>query len=408
MKILHVNCLDTGSTGKIISSISRFMALEKHESVLCAATCLGEEKSFLKCYRTSLPKEQGIYRRISFLLGLRYGFAPFSTRRILRIIKNERPDVVHLHSINCNMVNIYALLRFLKHRSIPTVVTNHAEFLYTGSCSHAGECTGFLANCGNCPHLFEAAESKLFDRTATAHEKMKIAFDGFDRLAIVSVSPWVKERASASSIMKSLSHRVILNGVDTDVFCPRSAKYSDEHYGIPAGAKVVFHATASFTDRKGDPKGGEHVLAMARRFASQNVVFLVAGRHSISNELPKNVRLLGEIRDQEELAGLYSRADLTLVTSFRETFSMPVAESLCCGTPVVGFCAGGPESIALSAFSAFCPFGDEEALYGLTESWLPFKSTDRAGSIVSAAVEYYSSERMAKEYYELYQSLKKE
>ncbi len=32
---------------------------------------------------------------------------------------------------------------------------------------------------------------------------------------------------------------------------------------------------------------------------------------------------------------------------------MVTAESLCCGTPVVGFTAGGPESIAIDAFSNF-------------------------------------------------------
>ena len=47
---------------------------------------------------------------------------------------------------------------------------------------------------------------------------------------------------------------------------------------------------------------------------------------------------------------LYSAVDLTLITSQRETFSMPVAESLCCGTPVVGFDTGGiPQQLSDSA-----------------------------------------------------------
>jgi len=37
---------------------------------------------------------------------------------------------------------------------------------------------------------------------------------------------------------------------------------------------------------------------------------------------------------------------------------MPVAESLCCGTPVVGFKAGGPESIAPSQFAHFADQGN--------------------------------------------------
>ena len=41
------------------------------------------------------------------------------------------------------------------------------------------------------------------------------------------------------------------------------------------------------------------------------------------------------------LAEYYSLVDVTVITSFHETFSMVVAESLSCGTPIVGFKAGG-------------------------------------------------------------------
>ena len=37
---------------------------------------------------------------------------------------------------------------------------------------------------------------------------------------------------------------------------------------------------------------------------------------------------------------------------------MVTAESLCCGTPVVGFKAGAPEQIAIKEFSEFVEYGD--------------------------------------------------
>ena len=58
-----------------------------------------------------------------------------------------------------------------------------------------------------------------------------------------------------------------------------------------------------------------------------------------------------QVEDQSELAAFYSLADVTLLTSEKETFSMVCAESLCCGTPVVGFQAGAPEGISLPAVS---------------------------------------------------------
>ena len=47
-----------------------------------------------------------------------------------------------------------------------------------------------------------------------------------------------------------------------------------------------------------------------------------------------------------------------------ESFSMPVLESLCCGTPVYGFKAGGPESVCPEEMkNNFVDNGDINALF---------------------------------------------
>lgn len=72
------------------------------------------------------------------------------------------------------------------------------------------------------------------------------------------------------------------------------------------------------------------------------------------------------------LAAWYSAADAALLTSHRETFSLVTAESLCCGTPVVGFRAGGPESIAPPSCCKFVEYGDLDALEpALRSGWKP-------------------------------------
>ena len=95
-----------------------------------------------------------------------------------------------------------------------------------------------------------------------------------------------------------------------------------------------------------DVKGGYYLPLIARKLPNYKFI-VVASRHSDSLPgMPKNIHLWGRAKTQEELSQLYSEADVTLLLSKRETFSMVTAESLCCGTPVVGFKAGGPESIA--------------------------------------------------------------
>ena len=187
MKILHINCSDTGSTGRIVQDICAEANIRGWDSVSLFPRKHREANPGIREYEVSLPFEQGIYRRIYHLYGLHYGFAPLSTRKILHYIWQEKPDVVHLHSINCATVNIYRLVWFLKRKNIATVITNHAEFMYTGNCPHAYECEKWLTGCGKCPDLFAASDSKLFDRTHTAWMKMKKAFQGHENVSVVSV-----------------------------------------------------------------------------------------------------------------------------------------------------------------------------------------------------------------------------
>jgi len=52
---------------------------------------------------------------------------------------------------------------------------------------------------------------------------------------------------------------------------------------------------------------------------------------------------------------------------------MVCAESLSCGTPVVGFQAGAPEIISIKRFSEFVPQGDIDALKDVVRNWLSKK-----------------------------------
>ena len=90
---------------------------------------------------------------------------------------------------------------------------------------------------------------------------------------------------------------------------------------------------------------------MSKYFPEYN--FLIIGDAQQKSSYPENMIFTGRIQDQHLLGELYSLADVCLLTSVKETFSMVTVESLCCGTPVVGFQAGGPENIALPAYSTF-------------------------------------------------------
>jgi glycosyltransferase involved in cell wall biosynthesis len=220
------------------------------------------------------------------------------------------------------------------------------------------------------------------------------------------VSPWLQERAAASPILKGKKHRVILNGLDAKVFCPRpftpQLSGADDHFR----AGTVFHATAMFRDHPEDHKGGWYIVRLAERLRKDGIRFIVAGKHEINGRLPDNVILLGPVRDQNRMAEYYSGADVTVISSRRETFSMVCAESLCCGTPVAGFRAGGPETISLPEYSRFCKYGDLDALEKCVRELLKDgNNADRAAKIAERAAIIYDRERMADRYIEIYRQL---
>ena len=389
MKILQVNNVYAEkSTGKL--------TMQLHEGLLKrgieAVAVYGRGRTFrgegvIRLCPDWYGKFQSLLSRVT---GMPYGGCLLSTWRLMGIIRREKPDVVHLQCINGHFVNIYRLIRWLKKNRIKTVVSLHAEFMYTANCGHAYECMQWQTGCKHCPNGKTANKSWLFDRTKWSFRAMQKAFAGFEEDCVVTpVSPWTQMRGQQSLILGKFPFETVLNGVDTGIF------HRDDTLPEPATALCV---TAHFSPDPNHHKGGWYLIQLAKRMPDVN--FLVAGKQDSTGDIPGNLHLLGEIRDQKVLAALYRRAKVSLLVGKRETFSMPCAESLCCGTPVVGFRAGAPEQIALEAFSDFAPHGDLDTLETLLRQWLR-REVDRA-ALGKAAETAYSTDTMVTHFMEVY------
>lgn len=399
MKVLQVNCVyRKGSTGKIVYDVHTELQKQGIESIVCYGR--GAKIREPHVYKTCPESYSKLQNLLSRFTGLMYGGCFFSTAKLIRTIKKEKPDIVHLHCINGYFVNIYRLVTWLKRSGIKTVLTLHAEFMHTANCGHAYECEKWKMGCGHCSRLRRETKSLFLDRTHISWRRMKKAFEGFDdNLYITSVSPWLKNRAEASPILQGKKHAVVFNGLDTNVFFHRCVDGIRAELGL-GGERIVFHATPFFTLDPAHIKGGYYVNELAKRLAGQNIRVLVAGSYADDIKVAENILLLGRVANQERLAALYSMADVTLLASKRETFSMVTAESLACGTPVVGFLAGAPETIALRDYSAFVSYGDIEALAESIKRFLEYPPTK--DEVFSAAAAAYAKEKMAEDYIAVY------
>jgi teichuronic acid biosynthesis glycosyltransferase TuaC len=138
---------------------------------------------------------------------------------------------------------------------------------------------------------------------------------------------------------------VLRNGVDTAVFHPVDGK----RWRLMTGnASLVFCSVGLLIERKG------HEYAIRALAEFEDAHLLIAGTGPLRDSLESlaatlglsaRVHFLGAL-PHEDLASLYSAADVMILATSREGWPNVVLESMGCGTPVVATNIGGiPEII---------------------------------------------------------------
>lgn len=399
MRVLQINIFyNQGSTGKIVDDIHQRLVRDGHESYVVFGR--GEdwqEKDPEHIYRTTPGNRSEIYRKISRITGLRYNTAYLETLKLLKHIDRIKPDIIHLHCLNCAYVNPFLLLNHLGKNNYNVLVTHHADVTITANCDHAFECERWKIGCGHCSTFRSEKRSFFIDATHLSWMQMWRAFAKVKNLYASGVSGWMTERVKQSPFFKDKECRTILNGLDTNSFTYKGkSKSLREKFRIQENEKIVIHVTPNFSASN---KGGKYVIELAQRMPE--IKFFIIGIKSYETvNLPQNVIPIGHTNSKEELAEYYSMADVTLLTSYRESFSMVTAESLCCGTPVVGFKAGAPETITIPEYSEFVGYGDIERLQSETNK-LIIRGIDKI-ELSKQALLKYNAEKMYQEYKEYY------
>lgn len=402
MKILQINIFyDEGSTGKIVADIHQRLLRDGHKSYVVFGR--GKEWQLQDpqlLYRTTPGKRSELYRKFSRITGLRYNTAYLETWKLLKHIDEIKPDIVHLHCMNCAYIEPYILLKHLGEKNYKVLVTHHADVTITANCDHAFECNKWQTGCGHCKTNRTEKRSFFIDATHRSWIQMKNAFARVKQLYASGVSDWMTNRVRQSPFFTNSECRTILNGVDTEAFTYRAdTKDIRTGLGIKDGDKVVLHVTPNFS---APIKGGKYIIELAE--GMPEIKFIVVGiRKKEIQNLPNNIIPISHTSSKTELAKFYSLANVTVLTSYRESFSMVTAESLCCGTPVVGFKAGAPETVALPEYSDFVEYGDITALEDSISNMIELRVKKR--NLSKIAQERYDAETMYTKYRNFYESI---
>lgn len=405
-KIVMINCsYKEYSTGIIIESIVR--NLSEYYEVYSFAE-MGEREKFDKQHDFLISAHWllWIHNKMAQIFGLYFWFGVFPTWKLIRKLRKIKPEILHLHCPNMGTLQLPMVLKYAAKDQIPVIMTNHCEVFYTSGCWHADECLAFVDGCRQCKQRKKNGKPDL---VKVEWRILQSCYSNLKRHTMIAVSPWQRERMDIAKLAERARRVTILNGINTGIFEERKDAEQQafcKNILGKSGRKyehVILHVTASFSVEEKDQKGGKYLVSIAEKM--KTVLFLVVGDYNIRNAsiLPENVRLMGYTANQKELSRYYSMADITLLTSKRETFGMVCAESLCCGTPVVGFRNGGSDSIADRRYSSFVPHGDVKRLIEEIEKWLDFKRYHP--SIGEKERELYGMETMTEKYKKEYDLL---
>ena len=358
MKVVQINAVcGVGSTGRICEELNNMLLQSGHEGVVLYGNGSSDYAHSKKVASGIGVKVHGLLSR---MLGKNASYSPFATKKILTFLKDYQPDVVHLHNLHGNFVNLKPLLRYLAERDIPTVLTLHDCWFFTGKCTHytAEGCYKWQTGCHNCPKLKADIPSWFFDRTPQMWEEKKRLFGAIPRLAVVGVSDWITKEAERSFLGNAKIVKTIHNGIDLTVFKPTDGNVL-ERYGISKSKKVILGVSAGWSITK----GLDVFTALAKRLNNEEYQIVLVGTDSETDKnLPENIISIHRTENQKELAELYTVADLFVNPTRQDTYPTVNMEAIACGTPVATFRTGGSPEILDANTGSVVPCDDIDAL----------------------------------------------
>ena len=402
MKILQINAVfGHKSTGVIIKDIGDAVERAGGEAHFA---CQTKSCDTPRTYTVGCAFDWKAHALLSRVFGKQAYFSRHATKKLIKHIENISPNVVHLHNLHSNFINLNMLLDFLGKRDIPTVVTMHDCWYFTGKCYHYQDvgCDKFTTDCKGCPKRRANPPSFFFDRAADMLADRKRYFGRIPTLHFVGCSDWICNEARRG-FLKDMNVSRIYNGVDTDIFKPTDRNAARAEYSIPQGARVFMGMANKWLAPE-----NEGLVQRAAESIGEDNILLIAGcsdadKAKISSLGLKNVISVGYVAGREALAKIYGMADVFVNATHADTLPTVNMESICCGTPVVTYASCGSPELILPGCGKVVARGDQGALIEATLS-----VTDRIdGASLAAAREAFDKNKCYEKYIELYKALMK-
>lgn len=358
MNIIHINSFNIGSTGNIMIQLAD-AARERGDNVyICCPSCPDNWKKKLdhQIYIGNYFSKR-VHQKLFEYTGYNDCFSVLSTINFLRKLKTLQPNIIHLHNLHNCYINLPILFRYIKRNNIKVVWTLHDCWALTGQCPYftLAKCDKWKTGCHDCPQI-HVYPSAIVDRTKTMWKLKKKWFTGVENMTIVTPSQWLADLVK-QSYLKEYPVKVIHNGIDLSVFKPTPSDFREKH-GISPEKKVLLGVAFGWGRRK----GLDVFIELAKRLSNEYQIVLVGTDENTDKLLPENVISIHRTENQQQLAEIYTAADVFVNPTREENYPTVNMESLACGTPVITFTTGGSPEIPDVTCGSVVPVDDIDAL----------------------------------------------
>lgn len=328
-KLVEINSVCNGSTGKIMCSIAKEASNQGFETFCFFGRGLpNKEINSIK-----FGNKLSVYFHA---LIARFGFngvgSYFSTKKMLKKLEKINPDVIHLHNIHGYYLNFKLFFNYLKKKYKGKIIwTLHDCWSFTGHCSHftMAKCNKWKKKCSNCPQL-NVYPKVLFDNTKREYNMKKKLFLGLSNLTIVTPSQWLVDLVK-QSFLKDYTLQVINNGINLDIFKPTFDVDIYNRYNIPENKKILLGVANIWEQRK----GLNIFLELSKKIKKDTIIVLVGLTKKQIKNLPNNIIGIERTDNIYDLVKIYSISSVFVNPSLEETFSLVTIEAMACGIPVV-------------------------------------------------------------------------
>ncbi|MBQ7341847.1 MAG: glycosyltransferase [Alistipes sp.] len=397
--LLQINITaNWGSTGKIAEQIGMCAMRHGWDSYIAYGRSVNPSKSNL----IKVGSKLGVYWHVlESRLFDNHGLASrCATHKLIKQIKKIQPDIIHLHNIHGYYINYKILFEYLNSIDTPVVWTLHDCWTFTGHCSHFIEtgCYKWQKECYDCAYHHVYPKS-LSDRSRYNFRIKKRLFTAKSNCCLVPVSKWVLG-LTHDSFLRGMRSHLIYNGIDTKIFSPRHTDHIRKKYELYDKFTIIAAATLW-----SESKGLYDFTKLRAKLPDDYSIILVGLSESQIESLPEGIIGITRTKSQEELAELYSAADVVLSMSHAETCGLTLIEGMACGTPAITYSAGGTDEVITGETGFLVKFGDIE---GVANAIYTIKTNGKSfytDACRKRAEEYFDKNKCFEEYITLYNEL---